>query len=75
MKTQKDQNHKILSQLSQKFTHFTGKLSRGPRVQERVLWDYISVYENTPKKLPHLHPESCHNFTSWFKEGSNGIKI
>ena len=26
-------------------------------------WCFVSVYENTPKKLPHLPPKSCHNFT------------
>ena len=25
-------------------------------------WGYISIYENIPKKLPHLHPKSCCNF-------------
>ena len=34
-------------------------------------WCYISIYENAPKKLLHLTPKSCHNFTQWFKEGHN----
>ena len=25
-------------------------------------WGYIPAYENTPKKLLHLPPKSCHNF-------------
>ena len=32
-------------------------------------WGYISIYENTFKKLLHLPPNSCLNFTQWFKEG------
>ena len=35
----------------------------------RGCWGYISVYENTFKKLLHLPPNSCLNFTQWFKEG------
>ena len=34
-------------------------------------WCYISIYENAPKKLLHLTPKNCHNFTQWFKEGHN----
>ena len=26
-------------------------------------WCYVSIYENAPKKLPHLPHKSCHNFT------------
>ena len=32
--------------------HFARKFSRVPQAQERVLLGYISIYENTPKKLP-----------------------
>ena len=32
--------------------HFTGKFSRGPQVQERVVWSYVvSAFENTTKNL------------------------
>ena len=37
MATQKGQSRKILSQRSQKISHFAGKFSRGVRVHERVL--------------------------------------
>ena len=26
-------------------------------------WVYTSIYENTPKKVMHLPPKSCQNFT------------
>ena len=29
----------------------------------------LCIYENTPEKLPHLHPKSCQNFSYQFKEG------
>ena len=53
-----------------KFTYFARKFRRGPRVQERVLLA-LRINENTSKKLPHLPPKSCCNFTQWFKEGCN----
>ena len=34
--------------------HFARKFSRGFQAQERALLGYVSVYENTPKKLIHL---------------------
>ena len=47
-----------------KFTHFAGKFSKRPGFQEREsCWGYISIYESTPKKLPHLSPKNCHSFT------------
>ena len=43
MTTQKDQNRKKI------ITHFGGKFSRRPRVQDRALLGYLSIYENTCK--------------------------
>ena len=37
MRRQKSLSHKILSKGFRKFTHFAGKFSREPRVQERAL--------------------------------------
>ena len=51
--------------------HFARKFSRGPQAQERTLLGYISIYENTPKKLPHLPPKSWNNFIWWFKKEPN----
>ena len=47
------------------------KFSRRPQAQERALHGYVSIYENTPKKLPHLPSRSWNNFSWWFKKGHN----
>ena len=59
--TQKGQSQKKISYGSLKSMHFARNFSRRPRVQES--WCYVSIYENAPKKLPHLPRKSCHNFT------------
>ena len=69
--TQKGQSQKKISYGYLKFTHFAKKINREPRAQERLLLGYVSIYENTPKKLPHLPPKSCNNFTWSFKKGYN----
>ena len=51
------------------FTHFAGNLQEGHGSRREHCWDYVSVFENTSKKLLHLSPKSCHNFTKWFREG------
>ena len=51
MTTEKPKNHKILNYGSRKLSHFAGKFSRGLWVSERALLGYVSVFQNTPKKL------------------------
>ena len=53
----------ILGISSREFMHFAGNSSEGLRFRIESCWDYVSVFENTPKKLLHLSPKSCHNFT------------
>ena len=43
----------------------------GLRSRREHCWGYISIYKNTPKKLPHLPPKSWNNLTWWFEEGHN----
>ena len=49
------------------------------KIQQRVSGPgegYISIYENTLEKLPHLPPKSRQNFPQWFQEGSSwGIVV
>ena len=33
------------------------------RSRRERCWGYLSICENTPEKLLHLPPKSCHNFT------------
>ena len=58
----------ILGISSREFTHFVGNSSEGLRSRRESCWDYVSVFANTPKRLVHLSPKSCHNFTYWFRE-------
>ena len=37
--------------------------AEGLRPRREHCWDYVSIYENTPEKLPHLSPKRCCNFT------------
>ena len=53
----------ILGISSREFTHFAGNSAEGLRSRREHCWGYISVFENTPKKLPHLSPKICRNFT------------
>ena len=62
----------ILGISSREFTHFAQNSveSLGSR---RERWqDYVSVFENTTKKLLHLSPKSCHNFTYGSGKGAVG---
>ena len=53
----------ILEISSMEFTHFARNLAEGLGSRRECCWGYVSIFENTPKKLPHLSPKSCHNFT------------
>ena len=52
----------ILGISSREFMHFTGNSAEGLGSRRERCWDYVSVFENTPKKLLHLCPKSCRNF-------------
>ena len=54
---------------AKEFMHFAGNSAEGLRSTREHCWGYVSVYENTSKKLLHISPKSCHNFAFWFKEG------
>ena len=54
---------------SREFMHFAGNSAEGLGSRRKHCWGYVSVFENTPKKLPHLSPKICRNFNQWFKEG------
>ena len=52
MTTQKGQSYKLFSQGSPGVTHFAGKFSRVPRVQEKKrCWGYVSFFQNRKKKV------------------------
>ena len=53
----------ILGISSREFMHFAGNSAEGLGSRRECCWDYVSVFENTPKTLLHLSPKSCHNFT------------
>ena len=53
----------ILEISTREFMHFTGNSPEGLRSRKEHCWDYVSVFENMPKKLLHLSPKSCHKFT------------
>ena len=48
---------------SREFTNFAGNSAEGLGSRRECCWDYVSVFENKSKKLLHLSPECCHNFT------------
>ena len=58
----------ILGISSREFMHFAGNSAEGLGARREHCWGYISVFENTPKKLLHISPKSCRNFTQWFRE-------
>ena len=58
----------ILGISSSEFMHFAGNSAEGLGSRRECCWGYISIFENAPKKLPHLSPKSSGNFTSWFRE-------
>ena len=52
MTTQKGQSYKFFTQGSPGVTHFAGKFSRVPRVQEKKrCWGYVPVFQTTAEKL------------------------
>ena len=53
----------ILEISTREFTHFAGNSPEGLWSRKEHCWDYVSVFENRPKKLLHPSPKSCHNFT------------
>ena len=53
----------ILEISTREFTHFAGNSSEGLGSRKEHCWDYVAVFGNTPKKLLHLSPKSCNNFT------------
>ena len=53
----------ILGISSRGFKHFAGKSTEGLGSRRERCSDYLSVFENTPKKLPDLSTKSCRNFT------------
>ena len=44
------------------------------RSKRKLCWRYVCIYENAPKKLPHLSPKSCCNLAQSFKEGHSCIR-
>ena len=53
----------ILGILSREFTHSVGNSAEGFSSRRECYWGYVSILENKPKKLLHLSPKSCRNFT------------
>ena len=58
----------ILEVSSMEFMHFAGNSAQGLGSRREHFRRHVSIFENTPKKLPHLSPKSCRSFTSWFRE-------
>ena len=52
----------ILGVLSREFTQ-VGNSAEGLWSRRKRCWGNLSIFENTPKKLLHLSPKSCCNFT------------
>ena len=63
MATQKGQSRKKISWGSLKFTHFAGNSAEGLASWRECCWGYVYIYENIPKKFPHLSPKRCCNIT------------
>ena len=53
----------ILEISTREFMHFAGNSPEGFGSRREHCRDYVSVFENAPKKLLHLSPKSCDNFT------------
>ena len=51
----KENQQGILGISSREFTHFAGNSASGSADSA------AAIFQNTPKKLPHLSPKSCHN--------------
>ena len=52
---------------SRELMHFAGNSADDIGSKREHCSDNVSVFENPPKKLLHLSPKSCHNFTGWFR--------
>ena len=50
------------------FMHFAGNLAESLELRREHSLGYISIFENTHKKLQQLSPEGYCNFTSCFRE-------
>ena len=59
----KENQLEILGISSREFTHFAVNSAEGLGSRREHCWDYVSVFENMPKKLLHPSPKSCPNFT------------
>ena len=53
----------ILEISAREYANFAGNSGEGLGSRRVHCWGYVSVYENAPKKLLHLSPKSCCNFT------------
>ena len=53
----------ILRISSKEFTDFAGNSAEGLGFRIERCCGYVSIFENTSKKLLHLSPKSCCNFT------------
>ena len=53
----------ILGISSREFKYFVGNSADVLGTKREHCCDNVSVFENLPKKLLHLSPKSCHNFT------------
>ena len=63
------ENHlRILAIPYREFKHFAGNSSKGLGSRRERCQSQVSIFENIPKKLPHLSPKSYRNFTQWFRE-------
>ena len=59
----KENQLEILGILFREFTHSVGNLAEGLGSMREPCWGCVSIFEYTPKKLPHLSPKTCLNFT------------
>ena len=71
MTTKKGQSHKKISWDLKNLCILPENSAERLRPSRDCCWGYISIFENTPQKMPHLSLKSCCNFTYWFKEGRN----
>ena len=58
------ENQLVIVEISpREFMHFAGNSTEGVRSRREGYWGYIPIFENPPKKLPHLSLKSRCNFT------------
>ena len=50
--------------------HFAGNSAEGLGSMREHPCGCLSIFENTPKKLMHLSPKSCHNLLSDSEKGT-----